>query len=52
MAGNGIKVAAANRKAYHDYFIEDTLECGIALKGTEVKSVRQGRDEIINCSSF
>ena len=38
----GIKVAAVNRKARHDYFIEDTLECGIALKGTEVKSVRKG----------
>ena len=38
----GIKVAAVNRKARHDYFIEDTLECGIALTGTEVKSVRHG----------
>ena len=38
----GIKVAAVNRKARHDYFIEDTLECGIALTGTEVKSVRNG----------
>ena len=38
----GIKVAAVNRKARHDYFIEDTLECGIALTGTEVKSIRRG----------
>ena len=38
----GIKVAAQNRKARHDYFIEDTLECGIALTGTEVKSIRKG----------
>lgn len=38
----GIKVAAVNRKARHDYFIEDTLECGVALTGTEVKSVRKG----------
>ena len=38
----GIKVAAVNRKARHDYFIEDTLECGIALTGTEVKSIRKG----------
>ena len=38
----GIKVAALNRKARHDYFIEDTLECGIALQGTEVKSIRKG----------
>jgi SsrA-binding protein len=38
----GIKVAALNRKARHDYFIEDTYECGIVLVGTEVKSVRKG----------
>ena len=38
----GIKVAAQNRKARHDYFIEDTYECGIALQGTEVKSIRNG----------
>ena len=38
----GIKVAAQNRKARHDYFIEDTYECGIALQGTEVKSIRKG----------
>ncbi len=38
----GIKVAAQNRKARHDYFIEGTLECGIALVGTEVKSIRKG----------
>ena len=39
----GIKVLAENRKARHDYFIEDTLECGIALQGTEVKSIRGGQ---------
>ena len=39
----GIKVLAQNKKARHDYFIEDTLECGIALQGTEVKSVRGGQ---------
>ncbi|MCL2696335.1 MAG: SsrA-binding protein SmpB [Clostridiales bacterium] len=39
----GIKVAAQNRKARHDYFIEDTYECGIVLVGTEVKSIRAGR---------
>ncbi|HWB18725.1 MAG TPA: SsrA-binding protein SmpB [Phycisphaerales bacterium] len=33
----------ANRKASHDYIIEDTLECGVELTGTEVKSVRQGQ---------
>lgn len=31
-----------NRKAYHDYFVEETLEAGMALQGTEVKSLRQG----------
>jgi SsrA-binding protein len=34
---------STNRKAYHDYFIHDTYEAGIALTGTEVKSIRQGR---------
>lgn len=32
-----------NRKAYHDYFVEDTLECGISLRGNEVKSIRSGK---------
>ena len=35
-----IKVAATNKKAYHDYYIESTLEAGIALQGSEVKSAR------------
>ena len=39
----GVKVLAQNKKARHDYFIEDTLECGIALQGTEVKSIRGGQ---------
>ena len=39
----GIKIVAQNRKAWHDYFIEEKYECGIALFGTEVKSIRQGR---------
>lgn len=39
----GIKVIAQNRKAFHDYFVEEKMECGIALFGTEVKSIRQGR---------
>ena len=39
----GIKVIAQNRKAWHDYFVEDRIECGIALFGTEVKSVRLGK---------
>ena len=39
----GIKVITQNRKAFHDYFVEEKMECGIALFGTEVKSIRQGR---------
>lgn len=39
----GIKPVAQNRKARHDYFVEEAFECGIALHGTEVKSMRQGR---------
>lgn len=38
----GIKIAAQNRKAFHDYFVEDRYEAGIELFGTEVKSVRAG----------
>lgn len=38
----GIKPIAANRRARHDYFVEETYECGLALHGTEVKSIRQG----------
>lgn len=43
MAGESIKLVANNKKAYHDYFIEKKYECGIALAGTEVKSIRQGK---------
>lgn len=39
----GIKRIAQNRKAFHDYFVEEKYECGIELFGTEVKSIRQGR---------
>lgn len=39
----GIKRLAENRKARHEYFIEDTYECGLALAGTEVKSIRAGK---------
>lgn len=42
MAKSSVKQIASNRKAYHDYFIEDKLEAGIELAGTEVKSIRQG----------
>jgi SsrA-binding protein len=37
------KVVATKRKAYHDYFIEEKFEAGIVLRGTEVKSIRDGR---------
>ena len=37
-----IKIAAQNKKVYHDYFVEDTYEAGIELFGTEVKSIRAG----------
>ncbi len=43
MKKQGIKVVAENRKARHDFFIEDTYEAGIALLGPEVKSLRQGK---------
>ena len=43
MANDGIKVIAKNRKARHDYFIEETYEAGIVLTGTEVKSIRLGK---------
>ena len=39
----GTKTIAQNRKAFHDYFVEEKVECGIVLSGTEVKSIRQGR---------
>ena len=39
----GIKPIAQNKKARHDFFVEESIECGIELKGTEVKSMRQGK---------
>ena len=42
MEKRGIKIAAQNRKAHHDYFVEDSYEAGIELAGTEVKSIRMG----------
>ena len=39
----GTRTIAQNRKAFHDYFVEEKVECGIVLFGTEVKSIRQGR---------
>ena len=42
MAKEVMKTIAANKKAYHDYFVEESMEAGIELTGTEVKSLRQG----------
>ncbi|GIV59214.1 SsrA-binding protein SmpB [Rhodocaloribacter litoris] len=41
--GEGIKLVTTNRKARHEYTIEETLEAGLVLEGTEVKSLREGR---------
>ena len=46
MAKESIKLIANNKKAYHDYFIEDKYEAGIELFGTEVKSIRMGKCSI------
>lgn len=43
MGKESVRLVANNKKAYHDYFIEDTYEAGIALVGTEVKSIRMGQ---------
>lgn len=44
----GEKVVATNRKARHDYLIEDTVEAGLVLTGTEVKSLRAGRASLVD----
>ena len=44
----GRKVIAQNKKARHDYSIEDVFECGIVLTGTEVKSLRMGRASLVD----
>lgn len=46
MANASIKLIANNKKARHDYFIEDTFEAGVVLHGTEVKSLRMGKCSI------
>jgi len=43
MKDDKVKDIAVNRKAYHDYFVDDKLEAGLVLTGTEIKSVRAGR---------
>ena len=47
-ARKGDFAVATNRRALHDYFVEQTLECGIALTGTEVKSLRQGKAQLVD----
>ena len=48
----GQKVVATNRKARHDYLIEDTYEAGLVLTGTEVKSLRAGRATLVDGYGF
>ncbi|CEM60902.1 SsrA-binding protein SmpB [Treponema phagedenis] len=43
MKGQGRKIIAKNKKAFFNYTVEDSIECGLVLEGTEVKSVREGR---------
>ena len=49
MAEEAIKVVAQNKKAWHDFFIEQSMEAGIVLSGTEVKSIRQGKVNLKDC---
>jgi SsrA-binding protein len=42
----GIKIIANNKKAYHEYFVDEVFEAGLALQGTEVKSIRMGQVSI------
>lgn len=42
----GISVVTVNRQAYHDYFVDETVEAGVALTGTEVKSIRAGHVQL------
>jgi len=42
----GIKIVAQNRKAFHDYFVEDRFEAGLILVGTEIKSIRAGQVQL------
>ncbi len=49
MPESNVKTVAQNRKARHDYFIEDSFEAGIELRGTEVKSIRLGKCNLKDC---
>ena len=48
----GMKIVCENRKARHDYFIHETVEAGLALQGTEVKSLRAGRANLKDSYAF
>lgn len=54
-AGNNGSLIAQNKKAYHDYFVDEEYEAGIELRGTEVKSVREGKvnlkDSYVSCKT-
>lgn len=43
------KIIAQNKSAYHDYFVEEVIECGLVLTGTEIKSIRLGKVSIKDC---
>jgi len=43
---DGIKIICRNKRAFHEYEIHDTLECGVVLTGTEVKSLRDGHSSL------
>lgn len=45
----GEKIVCQNKKAYHDYFISDTIEAGLVLVGTEIKSLRAGKASLQDC---
>jgi len=49
VAQSGVKIIAKNKKAYHDFFIDETYEAGISLAGTEVKSIRGGKVNMRDC---
>ncbi len=49
MPNEELKTVAQNRKARHDYFVEESYECGIELRGTEVKSIRLGKCNLKDC---
>ena len=48
----GIKIICQNRRAHHDYHIEKKIEAGIELKGSEVKSCREGKVQLVDCYGF